>query len=521
MRSIARLLSTLSNVQSKLMYLESENGLARRRIRELELELEGCKMEVGIECTRMLEEEDVVCQHVTSSENAMRGKKRLPQADQERFKEVVEEKKGECPPVPICHILTLLLATALEALIATLRAHLTRLTAELSSHQQLLTELRSQRESDHREVKKKSLEMEKLREEVERLAGEVDVLRAVVEEGLRERRITGEIVSQTHGSKEGSGFRNVEPRAAGAMNRNGNEISRSESEDIEYTSRNLNPTDPPDSAVRIDYAVLPSLTQALSPRHGLNDEHLRGQQKPNQSNGRPSYGCQSPSTSQTRSCSPALIEQQIPGPDESHRSDLVTDINCAPKLSPAPPARLPYCPQTPCRPATPIPARPSREKKGLSPSKRETPFPQIRGDRLEQLFFSVREHNSKTCTICRQGRHQGLSSALRQWPSWLSNSPKSDHGASGTGDADEGFVEGSEDDGCGYNIPILASSVKANGKQADLSELTNGIRHRKANDERKRLPPQAVLRRILRELEDDFTHYKRFACLYFIWLDIY
>jgi hypothetical protein len=67
-----------------------------------------------------------------------------------------------------------LLCKALEALIMTLRTHLARLTSELSSHQQLLRELWSLRESDARTLKEKS-EVERLREEVERLADEVEM----------------------------------------------------------------------------------------------------------------------------------------------------------------------------------------------------------------------------------------------------------------------------------------------------------------------------------------------------------
>jgi len=68
-----------------------------------------------------------------------------------------------------------MLFAALEALIVTLRTHLTRLTSELSSHQQLLSELRVLRERDARTLRDKSMEVERLREEVEKLAGEVEI----------------------------------------------------------------------------------------------------------------------------------------------------------------------------------------------------------------------------------------------------------------------------------------------------------------------------------------------------------
>jgi len=82
---------------------------------------------------------------------------------------------------------------ALEALINSLRSHLTRLTSELASHQDLLTELRNLRDSDSRALKEKGADILKLREEVQRLAGEVEVLRGVIEEGLKERRASREI----------------------------------------------------------------------------------------------------------------------------------------------------------------------------------------------------------------------------------------------------------------------------------------------------------------------------------------
>lgn len=77
---------------------------------------------------------------------------------------------------------------ALEALITTLRSHLTRVTSDLSSQQQLLEELRRLRESDALSLTEKAQEINQLRTEVERLAGEIEVLRGVVEEGLHERR---------------------------------------------------------------------------------------------------------------------------------------------------------------------------------------------------------------------------------------------------------------------------------------------------------------------------------------------
>jgi len=49
----ARLLQTLSAVQSQLSDLEEENGISRRRLHELEMELEEFKRQVARERTRL------------------------------------------------------------------------------------------------------------------------------------------------------------------------------------------------------------------------------------------------------------------------------------------------------------------------------------------------------------------------------------------------------------------------------------------------------------------------------------
>jgi hypothetical protein len=57
-------MDTLSIMQSKLTYLESEHSISCHHVQELELELEQCK-DVAKECTRVMqmEMEDVECQH--------------------------------------------------------------------------------------------------------------------------------------------------------------------------------------------------------------------------------------------------------------------------------------------------------------------------------------------------------------------------------------------------------------------------------------------------------------------------
>ena len=98
------IMNTLSIVQSKLTYLESEHNNSRHRVQELELELEQCKKDVARERTRVLqiEMEDVERQHAATMKAYVdrKGKGRAapssPTAkDHARYCEAVEEKKGE------------------------------------------------------------------------------------------------------------------------------------------------------------------------------------------------------------------------------------------------------------------------------------------------------------------------------------------------------------------------------------------------------------------------------------------
>jgi hypothetical protein len=87
-----------------LQYLEQENGISRRRVRELELELEACKRDVARERTRVLEREETIAQQQLDSSyiavsKRHKGKARAQDVTKEgelheRYREAVEEKKG-------------------------------------------------------------------------------------------------------------------------------------------------------------------------------------------------------------------------------------------------------------------------------------------------------------------------------------------------------------------------------------------------------------------------------------------
>lgn len=102
-------------------------------------------------------------------------------------------------------------------------------------------------------------------------------------------------------------------------------------------------------------------------------------------------------------------------------------------------------------------------------------FPQIRGSQMEHLFFSLPDHNETTCRTCRQGDvhpHPRAAAAnnLRR------TDPR---------DTDGGQA-----------------------KMLDAAVVALSRAPRREDSDEDPLPPQAILARLLRELEDDFTHHK-------------
>lgn len=99
---LVRLATALNVIQSKLAYLESEHSVSRRRVRELELELEECKHQVTKERKRVLEKERMVdhqpagfeTQKKKVSKHARVAEPAEDEGDVSRYKEAVEEKKG-------------------------------------------------------------------------------------------------------------------------------------------------------------------------------------------------------------------------------------------------------------------------------------------------------------------------------------------------------------------------------------------------------------------------------------------
>jgi len=384
---------------------------------------------------------------------------------------------------------------ALESLIATLRSHMARLTSELSSHKTLLDELRSLREADKNTLRQKVREVDLLRREVEKIAGEVEVLKGVVEEGLRERR--GRSPSHSHDEPRGHGLDVDQREDSGDY---AAERDRDEDEDLDpqqdaddYEIEDVQP----DLARRallerktrtdhvafgsstipgnvgntqryVDDSELERISVELEERRSersRSSSRLGSSVSSNGSHRAPSVA------SSTRSARNPLISapplQRAATPDKQRRRQASGSSVPLPTQDPRPPA--------------PTPAH-AREGHHAG----EVPFPQIRGAQLERMFFSAPEHNSKTCTVCNRRRYR--EAAPR--PLWYPASKGHNVTVADVNDKDEGFGEGSviEDGalrGCAVNLDFLNGDAQ--------------------NDH---LPPQTVLVRVLRELEDDFTHYK-------------
>ncbi|KAF8904145.1 hypothetical protein CPB84DRAFT_1773556 [Gymnopilus junonius] len=496
--SEVRLLQTLSAVQGQLLDLEEENGISRRRIRELEMELEECKREVARERTRLFEREEQNARSF-SYQSRFKGKAKAadapPELDDERlharYKEAVEEKK------------------ALEALINSLRSHLTRLTSELASHQELLAELRRLRDSDAEALKEKGAEIIQLKEEVQRLAGEVEVLRGVVEEGLKERRTSREIQVENsaadNGMSQDSEEEATEEEEEEDTQQTEEEEESSEEADQAPSQEDASRLNRADRTMRTDIATLGSShlggSTNRSPRFVDDDEldNIAAELEERRSNR--SNGSIASVTRRSRSPSPIRRKNRATVEEVEDEDRQVQPRNTQPPAQ-ARPVEQPQ-PST-SRPSAPTPGHAARQygrARHEPEPEPETPFPQIRGEHLERLFFSAPEHNAKTCTVCYRRRYRADPAS----PSW--SHPKR-AGINVRQQVDNQEVPENEDEGYeGSDGPEPARSANK-GKQREQVAFSEDPAHWRQAGRTQGLPPQTVVARVIRELEDDFTHYK-------------
>ncbi|CAE6457832.1 unnamed protein product [Rhizoctonia solani] len=484
----------LEQLSEVLRELEHENSTARRRVRELEIELEHCKREVEVERTRASvqeiertrENERRAVTERAERERRIRETEETTRGWENRYHEVVEEKK------------------ALEALVNTLRSHLARMTSEVEEHQRTIDELRSMHERDVADLEAKTAEVAAITAEVERLAEECDRLRGVVEEGLRERRQVRESGSlQASGSQkdfEGSGSiivgRGVELSAV--------QEEEEETEDemdateLEGQRSALSMTElGGDDRARTDRATLGSASRTLrfmDPPPPMNSQsdmtpELERSQSVCSSRSAPPLDVRPVGS---RSSTPVLGRPRsavatVGTSSPRRESPLVRRASEDDVARPRPSSRLP---QLPPRSESPTPSQRSPvrdpEPQHLRASQRRSPppsppFPRIRGEKLERLFFSVPAHNTGTCTRCCRGqkarsarddRHEPARARERERANWRLGGR-----VGAREDEDEGYAHSEEDD-----------------LRVDIDPA--------------RPPPQTVLVKVVRELEDDFAHYK-------------
>ncbi|KAF9220472.1 hypothetical protein BS17DRAFT_787047 [Gyrodon lividus] len=464
----ARLVASLNALHARLAHLETENSVARRRVRELEYELEQCNRDVVRERTRIIESQDAIdvspARAGPSTSRAKGKERRNKEADQQASKyfEIVEEKK------------------ALEALITTLRAHLTRVTSDLSSQQQLLEDLRRLRESDALSLTEKTQEINQLRTEVERLAGEIEVLRGVVEEGLNERRQVREGAADEENSHPGD----LESGADDDIAEKSNSTYFSRPPTPALSMRRSAPGTPAHS--NHPRAPPPSVVDSPAPsvRRFINREEL--DRISADLDERRSERSSNASCSSTRS---------------SHAASLATGDNsdAEERASVVRSAQLEYAPEAPApssiksHTTTRPHVRIQDEKWKGDTVGSNPPFPSINSERMERLFFSASRHNANSCRMCKGRRSHSHNSGAHQ-------EQNNHHGPiERKEDSDEGFDEGmgrvhevSGDLGGAPTIREILERIDRNGGVLRPVDI----------------PPQTVLARVVHELEDEFTHFK-------------
>jgi hypothetical protein len=123
------------------------------------------------------------------------------------------------------------------------------------------------------------------------------------------------------------------------------------------------------------------------------------------------------------------------------------------------------------------------------------PFPRIRGARLEKLFFNAPDHNEVTCNVCRRRERK-------------SRRGRRASGSSEEGEeVDEGFGE-EEEEGDLFEHEHEHRRHHTKQRRSSKRDRWEKVGRGGVGFGEDKTPPQTVVVRVLRELEDDFTHYK-------------
>nr|XP_018267304.1 uncharacterized protein I303_01289 [Kwoniella dejecticola CBS 10117]OBR89462.1 hypothetical protein I303_01289 [Kwoniella dejecticola CBS 10117] len=410
----ANIASTLATLNARLRALETENTVSRRRVRELEDELEKARGEVEI----------------------------AKKDGGKRLRDVIGEK------------------SALEDLVNSLRSHLVRLTVEVESNKALIAELRLTSSPPQRQntamvppgSPSVSDELAALRREIERLSAEVSRLGGIVEEGLETRkkargertirmereemeRLVRQVIHEENEEQVKKVQRDMERRKA-RMKENETERETEGEAVVEpsklrqglHTAASTSPTLAPPTA--------------QPPTRILKTQRQQEQEQERLIRPEPSH-----------------LEDDLDSPTPASRS-----ISRQGSLTHGPNATIPKTKSRPTR-------RADTTNNAAGPS---SPFPSIVGDELEAEFFSP---SRKT---------QTKSQTQTQFASAL----------------DKGFIETQAE--LRSQVPSRNSQRSASGTGSGSASVSSA---RKGADGQE-LPPQTVLARVVRELEDDFAHYK-------------
>lgn len=366
--------------------------------------------------------------------------------------------------------------------------------------------MRSLREADKNTLRQKVREVDLLRQEIEKIAGEVEVLKGVVEEGLRERR--GRTHSQSHGEPQGA-VRSGEDSGDDEVERaqDGDESLDVRQATEEYELEDVQPALARrallERTARADqgaYDSVPIEGHGANTRRYVEDSELERisveleerRSERSRSSSRLGSSVSSNGSHRAPSVASSVGSARNPLTAAPPSERAVTLDNLRQRRRQASRSSGPIATRDP-RPTAPTPAH-GRERHHTG----EFPFPHIRGARLERMFFSAPEHNSKTCTVCNRRRYREAAPRALWYPASKGHNVT----VADVSDEDEGFGEGSVvEDGEGRRSSQGAAAVNLdflNGESRDG-----------------RLPPQTVLVRVLRELEDDFTHYKGYVYVYF------
>ncbi|PVF98469.1 hypothetical protein CPB86DRAFT_758402 [Serendipita vermifera] len=475
--------AALDGLTKRLKDIEKENATSRRRVTELEMELETCRREVVHEKTRLQD----ISRSFGHQKSAGQGSKMQTNGTgithantsyrdtEKRYKQVVEEKK------------------ALEDLVQSLHDHLATMSRKVQKHQELISKLRTMREQDASELRAKCQEIEQLRADVDSLQSDVERLREVVEAGLHERKSArgeDEEPSVIRVNAPIQDVQNAEVKEDRVFSASlmGGRLRR----EHDALSAVMEESEPPSTR---DLNQKTSSSRSLQSRRFIKDselERVRAELEERRSQ-----------RSMTGSTSGSERSVSRAGHRGHSRSDISIPMENRPE-SPAfhhPDKSIHDArprPLTPESVGTPILERrdlgKQREDKETQAPGRTSPvaLPQIRGERLERLFHSAPEHNEKTCGVCHR-RKRSSSSEVRILDEFKAL-PKHSHSES-------------------RNIRANGSRDRPQMGDVDMNHHENRFR---SGDEqyiseiaaRRGLPPQTVLARVIRELEDDFAHYK-------------